>query len=351
MKPIVVRNEERCEICFTDGVFKTLSGRREEFLRRGALLFTDGNVYEIYRERIEGLGLPLEIMPAGEENKNERTLFSLLRAMAESGLRRNSLLVVIGGGVACDLGGLAAALYMRGVDCILVPTTLLAQVDASVGGKTAIDFCGVKNLVGVFRQPAEVYIGGEFLDTLPPRELRCGLGEIVKHAALYPALFDRISRNAEHLSDANFLKTLVKENIEYKRSVVRLDSRESGARKRLNLGHTTAHVIEAMTGLSHGESVLLGLTVESKMSESRAVCDRGFLDALRGLCLRASGEIPRPPKDAEETAVRLASLDKKNRDGGVVVVTAPTAAGEYALLEIPAEEYARELVAVWRSLC
>lgn len=326
-----------------------LAPMREQLLHGGGLLFTDTNVHAIYRKEIEKYlgGVPLFVMPAGEEHKNEATLFALLRAMKEAGLRRNSLLIALGGGVVGDVGGLAASLYMRGIGCVQVPTTLLAQVDSSVGGKTAVDFCGIKNLVGAFHQPCKVLVDPVFLNTLPERELRCGAGEIVKHGALCPPLFEKLLSNRERLTSPAFLAETVPENIAFKASVVRSDPHESGLRKCLNLGHTTAHALElGGAALSHGECVLWGLIFEGELALRRCGGEQAFIRRLQSLCFAVLGEGKPPLPQAE-----LALLDKKNTASGMVTLTLPIALGQYALTELPAGQYAEELCAIAEGLC
>lgn len=318
---------------------------------RQAFLFSDERVWELYGARArKALGtIGVHTMPAGEEHKTPETLFSLLAAMAAAGLHRGDCLVCLGGGVVGDVGGLAAALYMRGIDCIQVPTTLLAQVDSSVGGKTAVDFCGVKNLVGTFRQSAYVLADPGFFATLPVREVRCGLGEIIKHGALCPQLFDTLEENRDRLFDLDFLARIVPDNIAFKADVVRRDARESGLRKCLNLGHTTAHAYELLDGkLSHGEYVLIGTYIEAEIAAELGG-DRQYLKQLQQLCLAALGKMPRLP-DAGQAAV-IARLDKKNTQSGRVTLTLPFARGEYRLREMEEGEYERELVRIGRSLC
>ncbi len=317
---------------------------------RGALIFTDTNVYGLYGKKLARYlpGVPVFAMPAGEKNKNAETLFSLLGAMAEAGLHRDSVLVALGGGVVGDVGGLAAALYMRGIACIQVPTTLLAQVDSSVGGKTAIDFRGVKNLVGAFRQPALVLADPAFFGTLPRREICCGLGEIVKHGALSAPLFERLV-SAPDLFDLGFLAGIVPENIAFKADVVRRDPHETGLRKCLNLGHTTGHAIELCTDLSHGECVLIGLIFEAELAKKYAVCDGAYLDELIALCKRVlSCDLRSVDVSA---AAELARLDKKNETNGRVVVCAPRARASYALLTLGYGEYAHALAEIKEKLC
>ena len=153
---------------------------------RKCFVVTDDNVYALYAEWFQQWfeGAEIYVLPAGEKNKNFQSLCDILEKMAAAGMRRNSRLFAVGGGVVGDIGGLAAALYMRGISYVQIPTTLLAQIDSSVGGKTAVDVCGIKNLVGAFYQPCEVLVNPAFLNTLPAREIKCGLGEMVKYAAL-----------------------------------------------------------------------------------------------------------------------------------------------------------------------
>lgn len=343
---------QKCTVVCRKNVFSAvLAPMRERLTEGGGLLFTDSNVYALYRGQIEKFlfGVPVFAMPAGEEHKNGDTLFALLRAMAEAGLRRNSVLVALGGGVVGDVGGLAAALYMRGIACIQVPTTLLAQTDSSVGGKTAVDLCGVKNLVGAFKQPERVYADPAFFRTLPERELRCGLGEIVKHGALCPSLFSLLWENRDRLFELDFLAKTVPMNIAFKASVVGRDPYEHSLRACLNLGHTTAHAIElASGGLSHGECVLLGLILEGRIVR-QGECDAEYLEALETLCFKALGRTPKLAL-SEETA-RLALLDKKNREQGKVRLTVSPSCGAFRILELPFEEYARLLCGIGEKLC
>lgn len=319
---------------------------------RPDFLFTDSNVFSLYKKKIGRYfpDAPLWAMPAGEENKTPETLFSLLSEMAKAGLTRKATLLCLGGGVVGDIGGLASALYMRGISCIQVPTTLLSQVDSSVGGKTAVDFCGVKNLIGAFRQPKRVLVDGAFLKTLPPREIRCGLGEIVKHGALSAPLFDKLWEHRENLTDLAFLNSIVPDNIAFKADVVRKDPTERGLRKCLNLGHTTGHAFELADGkLSHGEYVLAGMLFEAELARRHLACDGEYLDRLGALVRAALGDFPALPP-AEEAA-RRALLDKKNVSAGEVVLTVPVRKGEYALLSLPYENYLRELTQIQEGIC
>ena len=333
-------------VCRKNVLSKALPELLPRLKAGGAIVFTDSNVYALYQRQIDALTLPVFVMPAGEEHKDQTTLFALLQAMAEANLRRTSTLIALGGGVVGDVGGLAASLYMRGISCIQVPTTLLAQVDSSVGGKTAIDFCGVKNLIGAFHQPSLVLADPTFFGTLPPREIRCGLGEIVKHGALNAALFDKLSAQ-DDLSDLDFLASVVPENIRIKAEIVQKDPNERGLRRCLNLGHTTGHAIElAEKTLSHGECVLLGLLYESRIAERHLDADVGYLQALSALIKRVLAD---PQTDAASHA-RLALLDKKNTAKDKVTLAVPVKRGEFALLELGFREYEEELKEIGQTL-
>lgn len=315
-------------------------------------VFTDSNVYPLYRELIDRQfpKSPVFVMQAGEENKTEKTLFALLSSMAQAELHRSDRLLCLGGGVVGDIGGLAAALYMRGIECVQVPTSLLAQVDSSVGGKTAVDFCGVKNLVGVFRQPRQVLVDPLFLNTLPPREIRCGLGEIVKHGALNGALFEKLTAGRGRLFDLKFLAELVPDNIAIKADVVRRDPQEKGLRKCLNLGHTTGHALElSHKTLSHGEYVLLGILFEAEIAKRHTDCDGAYLGDLQALARLVLGELPSLPDMRE--AARLALLDKKNTAEREITLTVPKAKGQFELLVLPYRAYERELEEIRVTLC
>ena len=206
MNRFAIETEEKStsEIVIERGIFSSIE-------ERANFVFTDSNVYALYENKIKAKfkNVPVYAMTAGEEHKTKETLFDLLGEMKKAELTRGDTLVCLGGGVVGDVGGLASALYMRGISCIQIPTTLLSQVDSSVGGKTAIDFEGVKNMIGVFSQPKKVFVDCDFLKTLPQREIRCGLGEIVKHGALNGELFQKLNKNRDRLFDLDFLSGTV----------------------------------------------------------------------------------------------------------------------------------------------
>ncbi len=341
------RAEQSAVVCRKRVFASVLAPMRAALLGGGGIVFTDSNVFGLYQRQLKTYlaEVPVFVMEAGERHKNEQTLFALLGAMREAGLRRNSTLIALGGGVVGDIGGLAASLYMRGIDCIQVPTTLLAQVDSSVGGKTAVDFGGVKNLIGAFKQPKAVYADPAFFKTLPRRELRCGLGEIVKHGALSAPLFEKLFGAAD-LFDLGFLARIVPENIAFKADIVRRDPFEKGLRKCLNLGHTTGHAIELHSELSHGECVLWGLLFESRLAQKYCKADAAFAESLASLCFRVLESAQTPPLDG----LQCARLDKKNAAAETVVLTVPVAAGKYELLQLPYSRYEEEIVKIKEEL-
>lgn len=304
---------------------------------------TDSNVYALYSDWFKCYFSDAEIfiLPAGEENKNFRALQAILEKMAGAGMRRTSRLFAVGGGVVGDIGGLAAAVYMRGISYVQIPTTLLAQVDSSVGGKTAVNLGGVKNVVGAFYQPCEVLIDPAFLSTLPDREIKCGLGEIVKYATLSGEVFDLLENNRTRWTDLMFLEKLIAVCVEHKTRVVEADEKESGARRSLNVGHTTGHIIELAMGLSHGESVLYGMLLETKMAISEGVCEKEYGEKLLSLIEYAIEQKPIQAVDFSTLSqiADRALLDKKNTEGDKITMSVAKGKGEWAILSVPFEKY------------
>lgn len=336
----------QAEISIGEGCLET----RLPALTQGQSNFvlTDSNVFALYPSFFERYFSHAEIFvaEAGEQTKQFSTLQAVLEKMVGAGLRRNSRLFAVGGGVIGDLGGLCAALYMRGISCVQIPTTLLSQVDSGVGGKTAIDACGVKNVVGAFYQPCEVLIDPAFLNTLPQREWKCGIGEIVKYAALSPLAFERLNGSVDEAWDEAFWTALIGECVRYKAAVVARDERESGERKSLNIGHTTGHAVELFYGLSHGESVLIGMKLETAIAMAKGVCERAYGEELLRIVDRALALAPQSKIELSRIgeAAERAAMDKKNMGNGITM-TVPCAVGKWDLLTLPMEEYRAALLA------
>ena len=306
-------------------------------------VLTDSNVYSLYKAWFDTYFQATEIfvLNAGEENKNFQSLYAILSKMAGTGLHRTSRLFAVGGGVIGDIGGLAAALFMRGISCVQIPTTLLSQVDSSVGGKTAVDLGGVKNIVGAFYQPCEVLVSPSFLKTLPQREIKCGVGEIVKYAALSGEIFDLLEKNTNKLSDLEFLTTLITACIRHKAKVVEADEKEAGERKSLNVGHTTGHAIELSYGFSHGESVLYGMLFETRIAIARGVCEENYGKRLLAIIERALCMSPISQADFSSLGdcAEKARLDKKNTDDGKIQMAVAQEKNKWTMLALSFAEY------------
>ena len=309
---------------------------------------TDTNVYALYTDLCKTYFRDVEIfiLQAGEERKNFHSLYEILCKMTEAGLHRTSRLFAIGGGVVGDIGGLAASLYMRGISCVQIPTTLLAQVDSSVGGKTAVDLGGVKNVVGTFYQPCEVLVDPNFLKTLPAREIKCGLGEVVKYAALNGEIFDSLETHTEKWTDVSFLTGLITACIAHKAHVVEIDEKETGERKSLNVGHTTGHAIELAYGFSHGESVLYGMLLETEMAMDAGVCERTYGERLRKVIERAIAIEPKSLADFSDIGkeAERARSDKKNSDDGKIKMAVAKAKGAWTMYALSFDEYKNALI-------
>lgn len=302
------------------------------------LLISNPTVFKLYgRQAVESLSragfrVSRWLMPDGERHKSFRTLERALAVLAASGLERTDAVVALGGGVVGDLAGLAAALYLRGIPLIQVPTTLLAQIDSSVGGKTAVNYAGGKNMVGAFHQPGLVVIDTETLTTLPRRELTAGFCECVKQGATGDLkLFRRTFKfledewNGERLLPSQSLEKLIAAQVSFKAKVVANDEREEvgrtdhSSRRILNFGHTTAHALEAVTGyrrFRHGEAVGYGMIVAGEISKGLGMLSSSELESLRA-AVRLCGRLPRASDIDMNGLTRLLARDKKVVGGRV----------------------------------
>ncbi|MFP4091731.1 MAG: 3-dehydroquinate synthase [Cyclobacteriaceae bacterium] len=256
---------------------------------------------------------------SGELNKNLDTCTQIWEWMTQEHFDRKALLVNLGGGVIGDMGGFCASTYKRGIDFINLPTTLLAQVDASVGGKLGIDFKGYKNHIGLFREPEQVMAYPEFLHTLPAEELRSGFAEVIKHSLIYDAAYwPQIRDNGLEVSDWH---AHIKHSIRIKSEVVEADFREGGLRKILNFGHTIGHAIESFylethTPLLHGEAIAIGMITEAYLSVSHCGMAESELEEITRFILNIYGYHEIPRKD-EEAILTLSLQDKKNEKNSI----------------------------------
>lgn len=249
---------------------ESLRNLRKYIPSEKVVIITDTNVRHYYLKYFQ----PWEVIEigTGEEIKNLDTIRAIYGKLVELEADRSSFIVGIGGGIVCDIAGFAASTYLRGVRFGFVPSTLLSQVDGSVGGKNGVNFGGYKNMVGVFNQPEFVICDMNMLRTLPEREILCGFAEIVKHAAIGDAnLFSYLEKHYEKALDldTDVIEKLIYNSVVIKSSIVNRDEKEEGERRKLNFGHTFGHAIEGTTGVPHGEAVSLGMVVASALSVKR----------------------------------------------------------------------------------
>lgn len=262
------------------------------------------------------------IITPGENEKNINTVQFIWKELLESGFDRKSLVINYGGGVIGDMGGFAASTFMRGIDFIQIPTTLLSQVDASIGGKTGINFGNVKNIIGAFNQPIAVIIDTDTLKTLPKREFYSGFAEIIKHGFIYDMAF---LKKLDGLDPNNISDEDIQEIIEYsckiKSEVVTKDEKESGLRKILNFGHTIGHAVESLmlesdNPLLHGEAISIGMVAEAKISYDLGNIKKEELEMIVNIL--AKYNLPTKLKNIDEKYIKLKLLSDKKNEGGNV---------------------------------
>ena len=306
-----------------------------------AALFVDPAVRETLAPRaraaLEAAGYAVleHVLAGGEESKNLDTVRRLYDVLLARRLERSAPLIALGGGVSGDMVGFVAATYLRGVPFVQCPTTLLAMVDSSVGGKVGVNVPQGKNLIGAFHQPVVVVADTLALRTLPTRELRCGLAECIKHALIRdPALFAWTRQNLSKLLalDADALSELVARNVAIKAGVVMEDEKETGVRAHLNFGHTFAHAIEATVGygaILHGEAVGLGMLAATSLAAAAGLCASGLRDELESL-VAATGLPVRAMLPDDERLLAAMALDKKVARARIRFVL-PTRLGAVAL--------------------
>lgn len=306
-------------IVFADNYINTL----KEYLSNGGpnILITDSNIYSIYRDvfesQIANPNLHTYVIPAGEGSKSINTTIEIVNYMLDNRFSRSSRVIAFGGGVVGDIAGFVASIYMRGVAFYQVPTTLLSQVDSSVGGKTAINFPQGKNMIGSFYQPKEVLIAPVLLKTLEKEELTSGLGEVIKYGLIcdYSFLLE-IKESLQDVYTINIasLKKIIKRCCEIKALIVEQDERDEGIRKTLNLGHTFGHAIETITNyqsITHGEAVLLGILYESELAEGLGLIDMEYHTEITEIISRTNISTDISPLSLENL-VDVMSRDKKN---------------------------------------
>lgn len=301
---------------------------------------SDTTVFPLYGQIVldsltrEGFHVDTFVFPAGEASKNATTFLSLLNRLAQLHLTRSDLIVALGGGVVGDLAGFAAACYLRGIRFIQAPTTLLAAVDSSVGGKTAIDLPAGKNLAGAFWQPSLVLCDIDTLGTLPEDIFQDGCAEVIKYAILYdPELFEELMHSGIHFDR----ESVITRCIIWKRDVVVEDEFDSSSRMKLNLGHTLGHAVESLSDftLSHGKGVSMGMTLVARSAFRRDLCSEACCQQILAILKRFH-----LPTESDYTADQIftAALSDKKRSGDHIQLIIPRDIGRCDITPIPIEE-------------
>ena len=332
MKTVTVTASKTYNIHIGNGILSTLGAEAKKLGKaETACIVSDSTVFPFYGQQAEkslqeaGFHVASFVFPAGEESKNGYTYLDLLNFLAENKLTRSDIIVALGGGVVGDLAGFSAATYLRGIRYIQIPTTLLAAVDSSVGGKTAIDLPSGKNLAGAFCQPSLVICDTEVLATLPTDVFRDGCAEVIKYGVLYdPELFSHLE---EHGLDFD-REFVIARCVEWKRNVVVEDEFDTGARMKLNLGHTIGHGVEAISqfSISHGKAVSIGMAIVTRAAQCK--------DTNRILALLKKFGLPISTEYAAD-ALYAYTLSDKKRSGHTINLIIPNAIGECAIVPTP----------------
>ncbi|RUM87832.1 MAG: 3-dehydroquinate synthase [Thermodesulfatator sp.] len=355
MKVLRVETAEPYEILIGGGLLTDLPEDLPRVLStRNLALITDETVRDLVTEDLARIliekGFRAEIFsfPAGEASKTMETVVQLAQDMVRAGFDRRSAVLAVGGGVVGDVAGFLASIYLRGVPYVQIPTTLLAQVDSSVGGKTGVDLPEGKNLLGTFYQPRRVYIDYGVLSTLPLAHLRNGLAEVVKYgAALSRELFKFLELQAERLLsyDPEALEHIIYESCRLKAWVVSQDEREAGLRRVLNFGHTLGHALEAALNyeILHGEAVAVGMVAAARLSEALGVAEEPVAEKLKTLLSRLGLPVGLPNDLDPESLLGFLAADKKVWHGRLTMVLLRRI-GEFLFFQDPPKEKLREIL-------
>ncbi len=341
MKVVTINASKTYDIKIGPGLLDTLGLEAAALGKaRTVCLVSDANVFPLYGAQAvrslenAGFAVVIFVFPAGEESKNGSVFLELVNFLAQHKLTRSDLIVALGGGVVGDLAGFAAASFLRGIRFIQIPTTLLAAVDSSVGGKTAIDLPAGKNLCGAFWQPSLVLCDTDTLCSLPESVFRAGCAEVIKYGVLYDiSLFSHL----EEKGLAFDRESVICRCVELKRDVVMEDEFDTGTRMKLNLGHTIGHGVEAKShfGISHGEAVGIGMAIVSRAAVKLGICEKDACDRLLAM-LDAFGLAVTTDYQADE--LYAYTLSDKKRSGGTVKLIVPRRIGHCEILPTPVED-------------
>ena len=315
---ILIRND-------FSGLIAALEKKDNPLANRKVMIITDSHINDLYGKELISLleancrEVFLSFFEAGEKSKHLDTVRDLLLALTEHHFDRKDLILAFGGGVVGDIGGFTASVYMRGIDFVQMPTSLLAQVDSSIGGKTGVDFYGYKNLVGSFYEPVLVYMNLALMKTLPDREFKCGLGEILKHSLIRSrSYYEWLVRYRKEIlaKDPAVLADMIEQSCAIKKDVVKQDLKENGIRAYLNFGHTLGHAIEreCAFSLSHGACVSIGMVGACYLSLIRGYLEKNVFDEICDF-LSSFGLPLSAPGLSEDAVYAAACSDKKIQHG------------------------------------
>lgn len=323
--PLVSERDASYDILVGRGLLRELPRLLAEYCPAPRyVVISDSHVAELYGQRVEqslkdaGIAAERLTFPAGEWNKTRETWAALCDRMLEARIGRDGVVLALGGGVVGDVAGFVAATYHRGLPLVQLPTTLLAMIDSSIGGKTGIDTTHGKNLLGAFHQPEVVITDLDTLSTLPVPQLSAGMAEAIKHGviadAAYFSTLER-DRGAVMGRDLDALERLVSRSIEIKAEIVAADEREIGRRALLNFGHTVGHAIEATSGyrILHGEAISIGMATEASLAERVGLAEPGTRDAIAGLLQRFALPLALPADARIDDLITAMQHDKKRR--------------------------------------
>ncbi|MBT3830996.1 MAG: 3-dehydroquinate synthase [Gammaproteobacteria bacterium] len=353
--------EHSYDICIGSGLLRAGNVLREKILGRRVFVVSNQVVADHYLDsvlhQLEGIDTDVHLMPDGEQFKTLQTLESIIGDLLAKGHNRSTTIVALGGGVVGDTAGYAAASYQRGVPFVQVPTTLLSQVDSSVGGKTAVNHELGKNMIGAFYQPKGVYVDTDTLQTLPERELSAGLAEVIKHGVLADSdYFDAVEKDIGQLrqKDESALIRAIKGSCKIKAAVVAQDERESGERALLNFGHTFAHAIETGMGYGqwlHGEAVGAGMVMAADLSARLGRCSLDDSQRIKTLVERAGLPIAGPSEVSTDAMLAFMAKDKKATDEGLRFVLIEGGIGKTEIVQDVPVSVLRETLEAGLRLC
>ncbi len=340
MKTIQIQASKSYNVIIGSGLLPSIGQQIKELCNpKKVAIVSDSNVFPLYGDIVKkslsdaGIEVINFVFPAGEESKNGEVFLNLVNYLATNHMTRTDCLIALGGGVVGDMTGFAAATFLRGIPYIQVPTTLLAAVDSSVGGKTAIDLPAGKNLCGAFYQPTLVLCDPDSLNTLPEDIFRDGCAEVIKYGILYDVeLFEQLARDGLGFDR----ESVIARCVELKRDVVVADEFDTGERMKLNLGHTVGHGIEAASGyaISHGKAVAIGTAIITRAALSRQLCTKDTADRILNILERF--QLPTACDYTPEELMGSILSDKK-RSGSTVSLIIPCSVGNCDIFPFPVE--------------